>query len=153
MKKAVFAGSFDPITIGHEDLVRRALGLFDQIVVAVGANSGKNGMFPVEQRLEWIRQTFADCDHVEVCAYEGLTTDFCHKVGARYLLRGVRGITDMAYEQQIADLNRRLAPEIETVLLMPRKELVDVSSSAVRELLHYGKPVVDMVPNTVNITR
>lgn len=151
MRKAVFAGSFDPITLGHEDLVRRSLSLFDTVVVAVGANSDKHGMFSVDQRLEWIKATFADCANVEVAQYEGLTVDFCNAIGARYLLRGVRNVMDMAYEQQIADLNRRIAPSIETVLLMPRPDLADVSSSAVRELLRYGKPIDGLVPPCVDI--
>ncbi|MCQ2296984.1 MAG: pantetheine-phosphate adenylyltransferase [Bacteroidales bacterium] len=151
MKKAVFAGSFDPITIGHEDVVRRALPLFDRIVVAVGCNSSKRCMYDVEQRMEWIRATFEDCPQVDVLSYEGLTTDFCRQIGAGYLLRGVRNMMDMAYEQQIADLNLRLAPDIETVFLLTRKEYSDVSSSAVRELLRYGKPVGLMLPSKISI--
>lgn len=151
MKIAVFAGSFDPITLGHEDIVRRAAQLFDKVIVAVGVNSDKHGRFSVEQRMEWVRQTFADLKQVEVVQYEGLTTEFCRSVGATVLVRGVRNGIDLAYEQQIADLNRRIAPEIETVLLMTRPQLSDVSSSAVRELLRYGKSVEAMVPNKIKI--
>ena len=151
MKIAVFAGSFDPITKGHEDLVRRACGLFDRIVVAIGTNSDKRCMFDVEQRLKWIRQTFADLPEVGTACYSGLTTDFCKEVGAQYMLRGIRNANDLAYEQQIADINRRVAPEIETVMLLTRPELADVSSSAVRELLRYGKSVAELVPTCLDV--
>ena len=138
-------------TLGHEDIVRRAVGLFDKVIVAIGANSDKHGQFSIEQRKEWIEQTFVDLDQVEVAVYEGLTTEFCRSVGATVLVRGVRNGLDLAYEQQIADLNRRIAPEIETVLLMTRPELSDVSSSAIRELLKYNMSVDELIPSKINI--
>ena len=151
LKIAVFAGSFDPITIGHMDIVCRAANMFDKVIVAIGVNSEKHSMFSVEQRKQWVEQTFLDIDNVETIAYEGLTTQFCRNVGAKYLIRGVRNSMDLIYEQQIADLNRRVAPEIETVLLLTRPELADISSSAVRELLKYHISVKNMIPNNINI--
>lgn len=152
MKTALFAGSFDPITVGHEDIVRRALPLFDRVVVAIGHNGAKRSYFPLEQRLEWIRRAFADSEKVEAAVYEGLTTDFARECGARYLLRGVRNGSDLEYEQQVAAANRRLAPELETVLLMTGKDYVDVSSTLVRELHRHGRSVSDLLPRGVEIT-
>lgn len=146
MKIAVFAGSFDPITLGHEDLVRRSAGMFDKLVVAIGANSEKKCCYDTETRMNWIKGVLGDLENVEVHCYEGLTADYCKQIGAGYLLRGVRNAMDLAYEQQIAEFNRRVAPEIETVLLMTRPELADISSTAVREMLRYGKSVKGMVP-------
>ena len=125
--------------------------MFDKVIVAIGVNSEKHSMFSVEQRKQWVEQTFLDIDNVETIAYEGLTTQFCRNVGAKYLIRGVRNSMDLIYEQQIADLNRRVAPEIETVLLLTRPELADISSSAVRELLKYHISVKNMIPNNINI--
>lgn len=148
-KIAVFAGSFDPITIGHEDLVNRACSMFDKIVVAVGTNGDKHGLFPVEKRIEWIAKTFDDNPQVSVSSYDGLTIDFCKSIGAKFLLRGIRNAIDLVYEQQIADVNRRLDDQIETVFLLTRPEYADVSSSTVRELLKYGKNIDSLVPHKV----
>lgn len=150
-KIALFPGSFDPITRGHEALVRRALPLFDQIVIAIGLNVRKQAMFPLEQRMAWIRDTFCDTDRVQVSVYHDLTVDFCRHIGARYILRGLRNETDFRYEAETSAINKRLMPELETLCLLSDNDLTVVSSSAVRELLRFGKDVSDYLPNAVKI--
>lgn len=138
-KIAVFAGSFDPMTTGHEALLRRALPLFDKIIVAVGVNMDKRGCFALEERLKWIGSAVADMPNVEVATYDCLTTDFCRECGARYILRGLRSAADFDYEQRIADINKLLAPEIETVFILSAPEYSMISSSMIRELKAFGK--------------
>ena len=145
MKRALFAGSFDPFTIGHRNIVERALKMFDSVVIGVGVNDGKNPMFPLEKRLQDIAQAFADEPRVEVASYKGLTVDFARECGACCLLRGVRNGRDLEYERQIAAFNSRVAPEIETVLLMADARYEDISSTLVRELYRYGKDISDLV--------
>ena len=145
MKRALFAGSFDPFTIGHRNIVERALKMFDSVVIGVGVNDGKNPMFPLEKRLQDIAQAFADEPRVEVASYEGLTVDFARECGACCLLRGVRNGRDLEYERQIVAFNSRVAPEIETVLLMADARYEDISSTLVRELYRYGKDISDLV--------
>jgi len=137
MRIAVFPGSFDPLTKGHEEIVRKAVPLFDKIYVAVGENANKHSCFTLEQRLLWIRRTFADEPSVEVAVYEGLTIDFCRKVNARFIVRGLRNSLDFQYEKDIAEANRHLAPEVETIFLLSSPALAHVSSSLVRELYHH----------------
>lgn len=137
MRIAVFPGSFDPLTKGHEEIVRKAVPLFDKIYVAVGENANKQSCFTLEQRLLWIRRTFADEPSVEVAVYEGLTIDFCRKVNARFIVRGLRNSLDFQYEKDIAEANRHLAPEVETIFLLSSPALAHVSSSLVRELYHH----------------
>ena len=144
--KALFAGSFDPITKGHVELVRRAATLFDTVVVAVGANSDKRCLFDADERLRRARKAFEGMAQVECIAYDGLTTDLCRKVGATVLLRGVRDMLDFEYERRVAEVNRRLAPDIETVLLMATGDTAAISSTMVRELLLHNKPVDDLIP-------
>lgn len=138
---AVFPGSFDPMTIGHLALLRRAVFLFDKIIVAVGINSGKNSYQPLDERLENIRRAVADMPQVEVEAYNCLTTDFCRSKGAGVILRGVRDNADFEYERKIADINRLIAPDIETVILLADPENATISSSMVRELAAFGHDV------------
>ena len=138
-RTAIFPGSFDPMTIGHLALLRRATKLFDKVIVAVGINSDKKSFMPVEERLERIRRAVAEMENVEVTSYTGLTTDLCREVGAGYILRGVRNALDYEYERNIADINRHIAPEIETVLLFAEPEYAAISSSMVRELARFGK--------------
>ena len=138
MRIGVFPGSFDPITIGHEDLVRRALPLFDKLVVAIGVNSGKKYLFGLEQRLDWLRAVFADEPAVEVAFYEGLTANFCRSIGARFILRGLRSSPDFEYEKTISQLNTSLAAEVDTVFLISRPAYSHISSSIVRELIRVG---------------
>ena len=145
MRIAVFPGSFDPLTKGHEEIVRKALSLFDKIYVAIGENANKKYCFPLDKRQQWICQAFADEPRVEVCVYEGLTVDFCRKVNARFILRGLRNPLDFQYEKDIAEANLQLAPEIETVFLLSSSELAHVSSSLVRELYHHQGNYSDYV--------
>ena len=112
---AVFPGSFDPITKGHEDLIRRALPLFDKVIVAIGVNAEKKYMFPLEKRINWIKNTFASETNLEVHNYEGLTVDYCLNIGAQYIIRGLRDSRDFEFEKSIAQMNRELAPKIETI--------------------------------------
>lgn len=136
---AIFPGSFDPMTTGHMALLKRALPLFDKIIVAVGVNKDKQGAFPLDERLQRIRKAVSAMPQVEVDTYTTLTTDFCREKGARFILRGIRSITDYEYERNIADINRRLAPDIETVLLFADPAQAVVSSSMIRELKSFGK--------------
>ncbi|MBP5664603.1 MAG: pantetheine-phosphate adenylyltransferase [Bacteroidales bacterium] len=137
MRIAVFPGSFDPLTKGHEEIIRKAIPLFDKIYVAIGENANKKSCFSLDQRLQWIRQAFADELCVETAVYEGLTVDFCRKVNARFILRGLRNALDLQYEKDIAEANRHLAPEVETVFLLSTPAMAHVSSSLVRELYHH----------------
>lgn len=138
---AIFPGSFDPMTTGHLALLRRALPLFDRIVVAVGINTEKKGFMPVDERVEHIRMAVAAMPKVEVTTYSCLTTDLCRQLGASYILRGVRDAADFAYEQKIADINRLIAPDIETVILLADPSTAIISSSMVRELAAFGKDI------------
>lgn len=146
---AVYPGSFDPITNGHLDLIRRGTGLFDQLIVAVLRNPEKAGLFSVEERLELLRESLLDIPTVEVAAFDGLLVDFAHDRGARHILRGIRALSDFEYEFQMALMNRRLAPDLETVFLMPREEFTFLSSRLVREVARLGGPVDAFVPPPV----
>ena len=144
-KTALFAGTFDPFTIGHYSIVKRALPMFDKIIIGIGTNSGKKCMFSVEERTKAIEKVFADETRVEVKVYNCLTMDFAKEVGAGVLLRGVRSTKDFEYEREIADVNLRLGG-IETVLLISEPEHASTSSSIVRELITYGKDVSEFLP-------
>ena len=145
MKTAIFPGSFDPFTIGHEDIVRRALGMFDKIVIGIGQNMQKQAMMSEEQRKEYIERVFADEKRVEVEIYKGLTVDFAKRKGASFILRGVRTTADFEYEQQMATVNREIA-RIETVLLYSLPQYAHISSSIVRELHRYGQDTARYLP-------
>lgn len=136
---AVFPGSFDPMTTGHLALLDRALPLFDKIIVAVGVNKDKQCAFPLDERLQRIRNAVAHMPQVEVETYETLTTDFCREKGARFIVRGIRSLADYEYERNIADINRRIAPDIETVCFFADPAQAVVSSSMIRELKAFGK--------------
>lgn len=146
MKKALFAGSFDPFTRGHQSIVDRTLAIADEVVIAIGVNSGKTPMFSLEQRTEMIRRVYAGNERVRVESYSGLTTDFAQSVGATFLVRGVRSIMDFEAEKNIADVNRKLTG-IETVLLITEPEFSSISSSIVRELMSYGRDVTEFLPD------
>lgn len=146
MKKAVFSGSFDPITKGHEYIVRSALPLFDEIIVAVGVNIMKKSVFSLEQRLKWIEDVFADSPNVKVKHYEGLTVDFCKENNADYIIRGLRGSVDLEYETTIAEANKKINPEVETVFFLTEPSLRCISSTVVRDLLKHNCPVDEFVP-------
>ena len=135
MATALFPGSFDPFTAGHEAVLRRVLPLFDHIVVAVGVNSEKQCMFTPEERVERIRQMLSDCPTVEVTSYSGMTIDLCHKVGAQCIIRGIRTAKDFEYEQLVASVNREQDPSIETLLVMADADHINISSTLERERL------------------
>ncbi len=135
MATALFPGSFDPFTAGHEAVLRRVLPLFDRVVVAVGVNSEKQCMFTPEERVERIRQMLADCPTVEVTSYSGMTIDLCHKEGAQCIIRGIRTAKDFEYEQLVASVNREQDPSIETMLVMADADHINISSTLERERL------------------
>lgn len=139
MKTALFPGSFDPFTAGHLNILGRALTMFDKVVVAVGVNQDKRGFFTNQQRLDIIQQATKGLEGVEVIEYDGLTVDICRSKGIRHIVRGVRNMLDFEQERAIADANRILAPEIETIIIPTAQEYAHISSSAVRDLLsHHG---------------
>ncbi|MDR1848369.1 MAG: pantetheine-phosphate adenylyltransferase [Bacteroidales bacterium] len=146
---ALFPGSFDPITKGHESIVLRALPLFDKIIVAIGENPAKkhlSEMFSFQQRLLWLKQTFANFDKIEIKSFSCLTIDFARQTGAEYILRGLRNPTDFQYESNIARINQDLSPEIETVFLMTTPEDAIISSSLVKEILTFGGDIRRFLP-------
>lgn len=151
MKIAVFPGSFDPITTGHVDLVKRALPLFDQIVVAVGVNTVKKNLFSLEQRLEWLRQVFAGYPNVRVDYFEKLTAHYCLRIGARYLLRGLRNGSDFDYEKTISQLNHIVGGGIDTVFLIAQPEFSHISSTIVREIIVGGGDASPFLPKEIRI--
>jgi len=151
MKTAVFPGSFDPITRGHESIVRRALPLFDKIIVAIGVNAEKSGYFPVEKRLGWIKQVFSDVPQLIVESYNGLTVDFCQHMDALYIIRGLRTSADFEFERGVAQVNLKLVPEIETVFLLTLPEYVMVTSSIVREVHRHGGNIEQFIPESIRI--
>lgn len=142
---AVFPGTFDPFTIGHESLVRRGLLLMDEIIIAIGVNDSKKSYFTLEKRLEMIRELYKDEPRVSVQSYDTLTIEFAETNGARYILRGIRSVIDFEYEKTIADMNRTISG-IETFVLFTEPALTHVSSSHVRELLRYGHDVSSFIP-------
>jgi len=146
MRKALFPGSFDPITIGHVEIVERSCELFDEIIVAIGANSSKKYFFSLEERLEMLKHSFAEYDSVSTDYYEGLTVDYASSQGARYLLRGLRSDTDLSYERPIELINKHLNPDIQTVYLFSRPIHVHISSTLVREVIKYRGKVEGLVP-------
>ena len=134
-KKVVFPGSFDPITTGHVDLVRRALALFDEIIIAIGVNSQKQTLFDLEKRKKWIEDVFKDEPRVKVDVFEGLTVHYCKKVDAKFLLRGLRNASDFDYEKTISQLNHIVGENVETVFLISKPEYSHISSTIVREII------------------
>lgn len=151
MKIAVFPGSFDPITVGHVDLVHRALPLFDRIIVAVGINSTKKYLFPLEQRIAWLKDVFKDDPRVGVDAFENLTAHYCQRIGARYLLRGLRNASDFDYEKTISQLNHIVGEGIETVFLIAQPEFTHISSTIVREIIVGGADPTPFIPPQIKI--
>ena len=144
-KRALFAGTFDPYTIGHHSIVTRAMAMFDKIIIAIGRNSAKASQSKAEKRAEDIARIYADEPRVEVVTYEGLTADFAKEQGACCLLRGVRSVRDFEYERDLADINREING-IETVILLSEPQYAAISSSVVRELMSYGKDVSKFLP-------
>ena len=146
MKTAIFAGSFDPITRGHEDIVLQALPLFDEIIIAIGVNIDKKYMFPLEKRIKWIENTFAEYPKVKVISYEGLTVELCKKMNAGFIIRGLRNTTDFEYESIIAEANKKLNPDVETVFFLSNSNLRCVSSTVVRDLVKNNADLKDFIP-------
>lgn len=142
---ALFPGTFDPFTIGHESLVERGLTLMDEIVIAIGINESKKSYFPFEKRIESIRNFYANESRIRVESYNTLTVDFAKKIGANYILRGIRSVNDFEYEKSIADMNRTIS-KIETFVLFTEPSLTHISSTLVRELLQYGHDVSEFIP-------
>ncbi len=145
MRTAIFPGTFDPFTIGHNALVRRALQLVDELYIAIGINTEKRTMFSLEERTERIATLYKEEPRIHVVSYEGLTTDFAQSIGAQFIIRGVRNTIDFEYERNIADVNRMLTG-IETLLLISEPEHAAISSSMVRELAHFGKDIKPFIP-------
>ena len=150
MKRAIFPGTFDPFTIGHYSVVKRALTFMDEIIIGIGINDSKRTWFPTEKRVEMVKKLYADEPRVRGEAYDNLTGDFAIQHDAGFIIRGIRTVRDFEYEETIADINRKLAG-IETILLFTEPELTSVSSTIVRELLHYGKDVTPFLPEGLDI--
>ena len=147
MRTAIFPGTFDPFTIGHDALVRRALGIVDELYIAIGINTEKRTMLSLEERMERISGLYKDEPRVHVVSYEGLTTDFAESIGAQFIIRGVRSVIDFEYERNIADVNRMLTG-IDTLLLISEPQYAAISSSMVRELAHFGKDISSYLPSS-----
>ena len=150
MKRAIFPVTFDPFTVGHYSVVKRALTFMDEVIISIGINESKRTWFPTEKRLDMIRKLYADDPRVKVMAYDGLTIDFAIEQNAQVIIRGIRTVRDFEYEETIADVNRKLSG-IETILLFTEPELTSVSSTIVRELLQFGKDVTPFLPQGMKI--
>lgn len=146
MKIALFPGSFDPITIAHVDILKRSLPLFDKIVVGIGLNSSKQSFLSAEKREEIVKSIFMNDSNVEVQLYQGLTIDFCKKINATYMVRGIRSASDFEYERAIAQINKSMMPEVETIILLSRPEYSAISSTIVRDILRNNGDVSQFVP-------
>ncbi|HZJ73873.1 MAG TPA: pantetheine-phosphate adenylyltransferase [Perlabentimonas sp.] len=152
-KIAVFPGTFDPFTIGHEEIVRRAIKLFDKVIIAVGQNLAKKTLFNAEQRLSMVRDVFVDEDRVEVMSFDGLTVDFCHKTGANFLVRGLRTSADFEYERAIGQVNKAMRPEIETIFILTSPEHTPINSTIVRDILINKGDATQFLPKGINIKK
>lgn len=146
----LFPGTFDPLTLGHVDIIQRAADLFDKLVVGIGINANKQPMFTIEQRVNWIKELFRDDPRIEAAGYEGLTIDFCRKIKATYILRGIRYVSDFEYEKAIADMNRALAPDTETIFLTTAPQYSSISSTLVRDVIRNKGNVSQFVPEVVS---
>jgi pantetheine-phosphate adenylyltransferase len=152
-KIAVFPGTFDPFTRGHESVVKRGLTLFDEIIIAIGANALKKGYFSVEKREQMIKDTFEGNKRVRVAQYSGLTVDFCKEMGARFLLRGIRTAADFEYERAIAQMNKSMSPGIESILLLTTPEDTPINSTIVRDIIRNGGDASQFLPAAIDIRK
>ena len=146
----LFPGTFDPVTLGHTDIIDRALPLFDKLIIGIGRNSNKDPMFSEKQRLKWVREIYQGNNKVEAVVYDGLTVDCCKKVKANFILRGIRYVNDFEYEKAIADMNRSIANNIETIFLTCLPQYTSVASTLVRDVLRNGGDVSQFLPAVVN---
>ena len=149
---AIVPGSFDPITRGHEDIIKRAVPLFDKIIVSIGKNREKKSYFSIEKRLEFLETVFKGNPKIKIDTYEGLTVDYCRKVDANFILRGLRTSADFEFERSIGQVNRKLYPEIETVFFLTHPEFTSLNSSVVRDILSHGGNADMFVPEGLNIS-
>jgi len=149
---AIFPGSFDPFTVGHESIVKRAIPLFDKIIIMIGYNSNKQSFFPLEKREKWINEVFKNEPKIEVECHEGLTVDFCRKVDARYILRGLRTSADFEYERAIAQINKKMLPQIESIFLLTMPEHTPINSTIVRDIILHGGDASMFLPSTLNMS-
>lgn len=148
-KRAVFPGTFDPFTLGHESLITRAKDLFDEIIIAIGVNPEKTSLFPMEERLSWIKKLFASETKIQVDHFKGLTVDYCRKVDARYILRGIRTASDFEYERAVAQNNKTLYPEVETVFFLTLPEHTPVNSTIIRNVYMNNGDISKFVPSPI----
>lgn len=149
MRKGIYPGSFDPVTFGHLDIIRRAAGLVDELVIAVLHNSSKKGLFTTEQRIDFLKRVTEDIHNVRIIAFDGLLVDCAYQYGTRTIIRGLRAVTDFEYELQLAQTNKRLRPDIDTVFLTTNVEYAYLSSSVVREIASYGGDISHFVPGKI----
>ncbi|MEI8278954.1 MAG: pantetheine-phosphate adenylyltransferase [Bacteroidota bacterium] len=147
----LFPGTFDPITLGHVDVIERSVSLFDKLVIGVGSNASKQPMFSEEQRVNWMKELFKDDPRIEIVGYKGLTINFCKEIGAKYILRGIRYVSDFEYEKAIADMNRMLDHEIETIFLTCSPLYSTISSTLVRDVIRNGGDVSQFVPKGIHL--
>jgi pantetheine-phosphate adenylyltransferase len=146
MKIALFPGSFDPVTKAHVDIVKRSVGLFDKVYIGIGANSSKQGLLSVSKREDMLRAVFANDDRIHIVAYDGLTVEFCKSIGADYMIRGIRTVSDFEYEKAIAQMNHALEPAIESIFIVSKPGYSSSSSSSVREIIRYNGDVSQFIP-------
>lgn len=151
IRKALFPGSFDPFTAGHLNILKRALTMFDEVVVAVGINSDKRWFYDNEKKLEIIREATSGLNGVSALSYDNLTVDLCHQLGIHHIVRGVRNMIDFETERSIADANRRIAPDIETVIIPTAQEYAHISSSAVRDIIKHGGDYSAFIPDGIKL--
>jgi pantetheine-phosphate adenylyltransferase len=151
-KIAVFPGSFDPITVGHESIISRALPMFDKIIIGVGINTEKQAYFPIEKRIELIKIVFNNEQKIEVVKYDGLTVDFCKEMGANYIVRGLRTSADFEFERSIAQVNKTIDPDIDTVFMLTMPEHTMINSSIVRDILRNNGDVSQFVPDKIKLS-
>jgi len=146
MKIALFPGSFDPVTKAHVDIVKRSVGLFDKVYIGIGDNSSKKGLLSIEKREQMLRAIFETEPKIHIVAYDGLTVDFCKSIGAGYMIRGIRTVSDFEYEKAIAQMNHSLAPDIESIFIVSKPGYSSISSTIVREILRYNGDVSQFIP-------